>query len=156
MRREVVQGTLEERARGRGPQQQLAMCMLILRCQLKRRVRWPATRYFDQLGVQMGIDGLFDKLRNSPGMRKNNAPEPASTSKVTTAANDLQQPTGRMQIDGQVISDLGGSGAKPTMQLVDNTVSLDGETKRLFAQMTSLLAGLKSTLKTRRKAVELS
>lgn len=75
---------------------------------------------------------------------------------MTTAANDLQQPTGRMQIDGQVISDLGGSGAKPTMQLADNTVSLDGETKRLFAQMTSLLARLKSTPKTRRKAVELS
>lgn len=51
---------------------------------------------------------------------------------MTTVANDLQQPTGRMQIDGQVISDLGGSGAKPTMQLADNTVSLDGETKRLL------------------------
>ncbi|GHM10462.1 hypothetical protein ECZU41_51300 [Escherichia coli] len=70
----------------------------------------------------MGIDGLYDKLINA-----GNALKFSSTSlhvPVTTAANDLQQPTGRMQIDGQVISDLGGSGAKPTMQLADNTVSL--------------------------------
>ncbi|MEB7939096.1 lytic transglycosylase domain-containing protein [Escherichia whittamii] len=148
MRREVVQGTLEERARGRGTA--TAAGNVYVDTPMPVEEARPVTSnssYFDQLGAQMGIDGLFDKLRNSPGMRKNNAPEPASTSQVTTAANDLQQPTGRMQIDGQVISDLGGSGAKPTMQLADNTVSLDGETKRLFAQMTSLLARIEEHTK---------
>ena len=33
------------------------------------------------------------------------------------------------------------------MQLADNTVSLDGETKRLFAQMTSLLARIEAHTK---------
>ena len=148
MRREVVQGTLEERARGKGTA--TAAGNVYVDTPMPVEEARPVTSnssYFDQLGAQMGIDGLFDKLRNSPGMRKNNAPEPASTSQVTTAANDLQQPTGRMQIDGQVISDLGGSGAKPTMQLADNTVSLDGETKRLFAQMTSLLARIEEHTK---------
>ncbi|HFV4693493.1 TPA: transglycosylase SLT domain-containing protein, partial [Escherichia coli] len=141
MRREVVQGTLEERARGKGTATAAGNVYVDTPMPVEEaRPVANNSSYFDQLGAQMGIDGLFDKLRNSPGMRKNNEPEPASTSQVTTAANDLQQPTGRMQIDGQVISDLGGSGAKPTMQLADNTVSLDGETKRLFAQMTSLLA----------------
>ncbi|EKP7595826.1 transglycosylase SLT domain-containing protein, partial [Salmonella enterica] len=136
MRREVVQGTLEERARGKGTATAAGNVYVDTPMPVEEaRPVASNSSYFDQLGAQMGIDGLFDKLRNSPGMRKNNAPEPASTSQVTTAANDLQQPTGRMQIDGQVISDLGGSGAKPTMQLADNTVSLDGETKRLFAQM---------------------
>ncbi|EEZ5955829.1 lytic transglycosylase domain-containing protein, partial [Escherichia coli] len=133
MRREVVQGTLEERARGKGTATAAGNVYVDTPMPVEEaRPVASNSSYFDQLGAQMGIDGLFDKLRNSPGMRKNNAPEPASTSLVTTAANDLQQPTGRMQIDGQVISDLGGSGAKPTMQLADNTVSLDGETKRLF------------------------
>ncbi|HFV0677033.1 TPA: transglycosylase SLT domain-containing protein [Escherichia coli] len=148
MRREVVQGTLEERARGKGTA--TAAGNVYVDTQMPVEEARPVANnssYFDQLGAQMGIDGLFDKLRNSPGMRKNNEPEPASTSQVTTAANDLQQPTGRMQIDGQVISDLGGSGAKPTMQLADNTVSLDGETKRLFAQMTSLLARIEEHTK---------
>ncbi|HFO6739514.1 TPA: transglycosylase SLT domain-containing protein [Escherichia coli] len=148
MRREVVQGTLEERARGKGTA--TAAGNVYVDTPMPVEEARPVTNnssYFDQLGAQMGIDGLFDKLRNSPGMRKNNAPEPASTPQVTTAANDLQQPTGRMQIDGQVISDLGGSGAKPTMQLADNTVSLDGETKRLFAQMTSLLARIEEHTK---------
>lgn len=148
MRREVVQGTLEERARGKGTA--TAAGNVYVDTPMPVEEARPVTSnssYFDQLGAQMGIDGLFDKLRNSPGMRKNNVPEPASTSQVTTAANDLQQPTGRMQIDGQVISDLGGSGAKPTMQLADNTVSLDGETKRLFAQMTSLLARIEEHTK---------
>lgn len=148
MRREVVQGTLEERARGKGTA--TAAGNVYVGTPMPVEEARPVANnssYFDQLGAQMGIDGLFDKLRNSPGMRKNNAPEPASTSQVTTAANDLQQPTGRMQIDGQVISDLGGSGAKPTMQLADNTVSLDGETKRLFAQMTSLLARIEEHTK---------
>ncbi|HBB9450031.1 TPA: lytic transglycosylase domain-containing protein, partial [Escherichia coli] len=148
MRREVVQGTLEERARGKGTATAAGNVYVDIPMPVEEaRPVASNSSYFDQLGAQMGIDGLFDKLRNSPGMRKNNVPEPASTSKVTTAANDLQQPTGRMQIDGQVISDLGGSGAKPTMQLADNTVSLDGETKRLFAQMTSLLARIEEHTK---------
>ncbi|HHX5438328.1 TPA: transglycosylase SLT domain-containing protein [Escherichia coli] len=148
MRREVVQGTLEELARGKGTATAAGNVYVDTPMPVEEaRPVASNSSYFDQLGAQMGIDGLFDKLRNSPGMRKNNAPEPASTSKVTTAANDLQQPTGRMQIDGQVISDLGGSGAKPTMQLADNTVSLDGETKRLFAQMTSLLARIEEHTK---------
>lgn len=148
MRREVVQGTLEERARGKGTATAAGNVYVDTPMPVEEaRPVASNSSYFDQLGAQMGIDGLFDKLRNSPGMRKNNAPEPASTSLVTTAANDLQQPTGRMQIDGQVISDLGGSGAKPTMQLADNTVSLDGETKRLFAQMTSLLARIEEHTK---------
>nr|WP_250145366.1 transglycosylase SLT domain-containing protein [Escherichia coli] len=148
MRREVVQGTLEERARGKGTATAAGNVYVDTPMSVEEaRPVASNSSYFDQLGAQMGIDGLFDKLCNSPGMRKNNAPEPASTSLVTTAANDLQQPTGRMQIDGQVISDLGGSGAKPTMQLADNTVSLDGETKRLFAQMTSLLARIEEHTK---------
>ncbi|WP_113446671.1 lytic transglycosylase domain-containing protein [Escherichia coli] len=148
MRREVVQGTLEERARGKGTATAAGNVYVDTPMPVEEaRPVANNSSYFDQLGAQMGIDGLFDKLRNSPGMRKNNAPEPASTSQVTTGANDLQQPTGRMQIDGQVISDLGGSGAKPTMQLADNTVSLDGETKRLFAQMTSLLARIEEHTK---------
>ncbi|HDH8631399.1 TPA: lytic transglycosylase domain-containing protein [Escherichia coli] len=148
MRREVVQGTLEERARGKGTATAAGNVYVDTPMPVEEaRPVANNSSYFDHLGAQMGIDGLFDKLRNSPGMRKNNAPEPASTSQVTTAANDLQQPTGRMQIDGQVISDLGGSGAKPTMQLADNTVSLDGETKRLFAQMTSLLAKIEEHTK---------
>ncbi|ENC34377.1 lytic transglycosylase domain-containing protein [Escherichia coli] len=148
MRREVVQGTLEERARGKGTATAAGNVYVDTPMPVEEaRPVASNSSYFDQLGAQMGIDGLFYKLRNSPGMRKNNAPEPASTSLVTTAANDLQQPTGRMQIDGQVISDLGGSGAKPTMQLADNTVSLDGETKRLFAQMTSLLARIEEHTK---------
>ncbi|EFB7131384.1 TPA: transglycosylase SLT domain-containing protein [Escherichia coli] len=148
MRREVVQGTLEERARGKGTATAAGNVYVDTPMPVEEaRPVASNSSYLDQLGAQMGIDGLFDKLRNSPGMRKNNALEPASTSQVTTAANDLQQPTGRMQIDGQVISDLGGSGAKPTMQLADNTVSLDGETKRLFAQMTSLLARIEEHTK---------
>ncbi|HBD4876484.1 TPA: transglycosylase SLT domain-containing protein [Escherichia coli] len=148
MRREVVQGTLEERARGKGTATAAGNVYVDTPMPVEEaRPVASNSSYFDQLGAQMGIDGLFDKLRNSPGMRKNNAPEPASTSQVTTATNDLQQPTGRMQIDGQVISDLGGSGAKPTMQLADNTVSLDSETKRLFAQMTSLLARIEEHTK---------
>ncbi|HHW0933860.1 TPA: lytic transglycosylase domain-containing protein [Escherichia coli] len=148
MRREVVQGTLEERARGRGTATAAGNVYVDTPMPVEEaRPVANNSSYFDQLGVQMGIDGLYDKLINARGMRSNNSPQPASTSQVTTAANDLQQPTGRMQIDGQVISDLGGSGAKPTMQLADNTVSLDGETKRLFAQMTSLLARIEEHTK---------
>ncbi|ENG9126287.1 lytic transglycosylase domain-containing protein [Escherichia coli] len=148
MRREVVQGTLEERARGRGTATAAGNVYVDTPMPVEEaRPVANNSSYFDQLGAQMGIDGLYDKLINARGMRSNNSPQPASTSQVATAANDLQQPTGRMQIDGQVISDLGGSGAKPTMQLADNTVSLDGETKRLFAQMTSLLARIEEHTK---------
>ncbi|EPW9127732.1 transglycosylase SLT domain-containing protein [Escherichia coli] len=148
MRREVVQGTLEERARGRGTATAAGNVYVDTPMPVEEaRPVANNSSYFDQLGAQMGIDGLYDKLINARGMRSNNYPQPASTSQVTTAANDLQQPTGRMQIDGLVISDLGGSGAKPTMQLADNTVSLDGETKRLFAQMTSLLARIEEHTK---------
>lgn len=148
MRREVVQGTLEERARGRGTATAAGNVYVDTPMPVEEaRPVANNSSYFDQLGAQMGIDGLYDKLINARGMRSNNSPQPASTSQVTSAANDLQQPTGRMQIDGQVISDLGGSGAKPTMQLADNTVSLDGETKRLFAQMTSLLARIEEHTK---------
>lgn len=148
MRREVVQGTLEERARGRGTATAAGNVYVDTPMPLEEaRPVANNSSYFDQLGAQMGIDGLYDKLINARGMRSNNSPQPASTSQMTTVANDLQQPTGRMQIDGQVISDLGGSGAKPTMQLADNTVSLDGDTKRLFAQMTSLLARIEEHTK---------
>ncbi|MED0459041.1 transglycosylase SLT domain-containing protein [Escherichia coli] len=148
MRREVVQGTLEERARGKGTATAAGNVYVDTPMPVEEaRPVANNSSYFDQLGAQMGIDGLYDKLINARGMRSNNSPQPNSTSQVTTAANDLQQPTGRMQIDGQVISDLGGSGAKPTMQLDDNTVSLDGETKRLFAQMTSLLARIEEHTK---------
>ncbi|RZZ41175.1 lytic transglycosylase domain-containing protein [Escherichia coli] len=148
MRREVVQGTLEERARGRGTATAAGNVYVDTPMPVEEaRPVANNSSYFDQLGAQMGIDGLYDKLINARGMRSNNSPQPASTSQMTTVANDLQQPTGRMQIDGQVISDLGGSGAKPTMQLADNTVSLDGETKRLFAQMTSLLARIEEHTK---------
>ncbi|EEW4360327.1 lytic transglycosylase domain-containing protein [Escherichia albertii] len=148
MRREVVQGTLEERARGKGTATAAGNVYVDTPMPVEEaRPVANNSSYFDQLGAQMGIDGLYDKLINARGMRSNNSPQPNSTSQVTTAANDLQQPTGRMQINGQVISDLGGSGAKPTMQLADNTVSLDGETKRLFAQMTSLLARIEEHTK---------
>lgn len=148
MRREVVQGTLEERARGKGTATAAGNVYVDTPMPVEEaRPVANNSSYFDQLGAQMGIDGLYDKLINARGMRSNNSPQPDSTPQVTTAANDLQQPTGRMQIDGQVISDLGGSGAKPTMQLADNTVSLDGETKRLFAQMTSLLARIEEHTK---------
>ncbi|EOW5593058.1 lytic transglycosylase domain-containing protein [Escherichia coli] len=148
MRREVVQGTLEERARGNGTATAAGNVYVDTPMPVEEaRPVASNSSYFDQLGAQMGIDGLYDKLINARGMRSNNSPQPASTSQMTSAANDLQQPTGRMQIDGQVISDLGSSGAKPTMQLADNTVSLDGETKRLFAQMTSLLARIEEHTK---------
>ncbi|HDS0744985.1 TPA: transglycosylase SLT domain-containing protein [Escherichia coli] len=148
MRREVVQGTLEERARGKGTATAAGNVYVDTPMPVEEaRPVASNSSYFDQLGAQMGIDGLYDKLINARGMRSNNSPQSASTSQMTTVANDLQQPTGRMQIDGQVISDLGGSGAKPTMQLADNTVSLDGETKRLFAQMTSLLARIEEHTK---------
>ncbi|ENB2362158.1 transglycosylase SLT domain-containing protein, partial [Escherichia coli] len=81
MRREVVQGTLEERARGKGTATAAGNVYVDTPMPVEEaRPVASNSSYFDQLGAQMGIDGLFDKLRNSPGMRKNNVPEPASTS----------------------------------------------------------------------------
>lgn len=81
MRREVVQGTLEERARGKGTATAAGNVYVDTPMPVEEaRPVANNSSYFDHLGAQMGIDGLFDKLRNSPGMRKNNAPEPASTS----------------------------------------------------------------------------
>lgn len=78
MRREVVQGTLEERARGKGTATAAGNVYVDTPMPVEEaRPVANNSSYFDQLGAQMGIDGLFDKLRNSPGMRKNNAPEPA-------------------------------------------------------------------------------
>ncbi|STJ32124.1 putative structural injection transglycosylase [Escherichia coli] len=71
MRREVVQGTLEERARGKGTATAAGNVYVDTPMQLKSASGGQHSSYFDQLGAQMGIDGLFDKLRNSPGMRKN-------------------------------------------------------------------------------------
>ncbi|MCS0734819.1 lytic transglycosylase domain-containing protein [Escherichia coli] len=194
MRREVVPGTLEERARGKGtdpfvspapktPQQERALAINQEMADSSSVMPAPKTpqqeqalainqamaetgnayadastpvekarpvansSYFAEIGNQIGVDGLYDKLINARGMRTNVPSQPAASPQVVTASSDLQQPTGRMQIDGQVISDLGGSGAKPTMQLADNTVSLDGETKRMFAQMTALLARIEEHTK---------
>ncbi|WP_140252062.1 lytic transglycosylase domain-containing protein, partial [Escherichia coli] len=97
MRREVVQGTLEERARGKGTATAAGNVYVDTPMPVEEaRPVANNSSYFDQLGAQMGIDGLYDKLINARGMRSNNSPQPASTSQVTTAANDLQQPTGRM------------------------------------------------------------
>ncbi|HHH4345904.1 TPA: transglycosylase SLT domain-containing protein, partial [Escherichia coli] len=72
MRREVVQGTLEERARGKGTATAAGNVYVDTPMPVEEaRPVASNSSYFDQLGAQMGIDGLFDKLRNSPGMRKN-------------------------------------------------------------------------------------
>ncbi|EDG9409312.1 transglycosylase SLT domain-containing protein [Salmonella enterica subsp. enterica serovar Tennessee] len=111
----------------------------------------------DKIGEKLGVNDMADKFLSAPGMRHQvvqgtlaeraygrgttttmgnvdpkNIPMPASIA-------DIQQPTARIPMDGRTISDLGGSGAKPTMQLADNTVTLDSETKRIFAQMTVIL-----------------
>ncbi|EBX9479984.1 lytic transglycosylase domain-containing protein [Salmonella enterica subsp. enterica serovar Abony] len=111
----------------------------------------------DKIGEKLGVNDMADKFLSAPGMRHQvvqgtlaeraygrgttttmgnvdpkNIPMPASIA-------DIQQPTARIPMDGRTISDLGGSGAKPTMQLADNTVTLDSETKRIFAQMTAIL-----------------
>ncbi len=73
--------------------------------------------YFDQLGAQMGIDG---RMTNSliPGecaqiILLNQLHVPDDDCRQRFAATNRSYAE-----DGQVISDLGGSGAKPTMQLV--------------------------------------
>ncbi|EBT1678017.1 lytic transglycosylase domain-containing protein [Salmonella enterica] len=111
----------------------------------------------DKIGEKLGVNDMADKFLSAPGMRHQvvqgtlaeraygrgttttmgnvdpkNIPMPASIA-------DIQQPTARIPMDGRTISDLGGSGAKPTMQLADNTVTLDSETKRIFARMTEIL-----------------
>ncbi|ECF2921093.1 lytic transglycosylase domain-containing protein [Salmonella enterica subsp. enterica serovar Manhattan] len=111
----------------------------------------------DKIGEKLGVNDMADKFLSAPGMRHQvvqgtlaeraygrgttttmgnvdpkNIPMPASIA-------DIQQPTARIPMDGRTISDLGGSGAKPTMQLADNTVTLDSETKRIFAQMMTIL-----------------
>ncbi|EBP3804492.1 lytic transglycosylase domain-containing protein [Salmonella enterica subsp. enterica] len=111
----------------------------------------------DKIGEKLGVNDMADKFLSAPGMRHQvvqgtlaeraygrgttttmgnvdpkNIPMPASIA-------DIQQPTARIPMDGRTISDLGGSGAKPTMQLADNTVTLDSETKRIFARMTAIL-----------------
>ncbi|HAE4738659.1 TPA_asm: transglycosylase SLT domain-containing protein [Salmonella enterica subsp. houtenae serovar 41:z4,z23:-] len=111
----------------------------------------------DKIGEKLGVNDMADKFLGAPGMRHQvvqgtlaeraygrgttttmgnvdpkNIPMPASIA-------DIQQPTARIPMDGRTISDLGGSGAKPTMQLADNTVTLDSETKRIFARMTAIL-----------------
>ncbi|EIH7123473.1 lytic transglycosylase domain-containing protein, partial [Escherichia coli] len=87
MRREVVQGTLEERARGRGTATAAGNVYVDTPMPVEEaRPVANNSSYFDQLGAQMGIDGLYDKLINARGMRSNNSPQPASTSQVTTAA----------------------------------------------------------------------
>ncbi|ELT3652240.1 transglycosylase SLT domain-containing protein, partial [Escherichia coli] len=68
MRREVVQGTLEERARGKGTATAAGNVYVDTPMPVEEaRPVANNSSYFDQLGAQMGIDGLFDKLRNSPG-----------------------------------------------------------------------------------------
>lgn len=81
MRREVVQGTLEERARGKGTATAAGNVYVDTPMPVEEaRPVASNSSYFDQLGAQMGIDGLFDKLRNSPGcgkiMRLNQPPRP--------------------------------------------------------------------------------
>ncbi|HBU7546935.1 TPA: transglycosylase SLT domain-containing protein [Klebsiella aerogenes] len=108
----------------------------------------------DKVGEKLGINGLADKFLNAPGMRhqavQGTLAERAYGKGTATAMGNvtpsaipqpepIQMPTSQMRLDGRTISDLGGSGAKPTMQLADNTVSLDSETKRIFKRMTDLL-----------------
>ena len=65
MRREVVQGTLEERARGKGTATAAGNVYVDTPMPVEEaRPVASNSSYFDQLGAQMGIDGLFDKLRN--------------------------------------------------------------------------------------------
>ncbi|HGB3430595.1 TPA: transglycosylase SLT domain-containing protein [Salmonella enterica subsp. enterica serovar Litchfield] len=107
----------------------------------------------DKLGEKVGVNDLVEKFMNGRGMRQQvvqgtlaeraygpGVPAPGTEDMPTSVYSmDIQQPTARIPMDGRTISDLGGSGAKPTMQLADNTVTLDSETKRIFAQMTTIL-----------------
>ncbi|EIL4283589.1 transglycosylase SLT domain-containing protein [Salmonella enterica subsp. enterica serovar Thompson] len=111
----------------------------------------------DTIGEKIGINSMADKFLSAPGMRHQvvqgtlaeraygkgtNTPMGNIVSPNVTdqsPASDIQLPTARMPMDGRTISDLGGSGVKPTMQLADNTVSLDSDTKRLFARIAGIL-----------------
>uniref|UniRef100_A0A7M2QNI7 Transglycosylase SLT domain-containing protein n=1 Tax=feces metagenome TaxID=1861841 RepID=A0A7M2QNI7_9ZZZZ len=116
----------------------------------------------DKIGKKAGFDDLVSKFMNSRGMRhevvKGTLADRAYGMGTTTTMGNVrpeavplptpvQQPTARIQLDGRTISDLGGSGAKPTMQLADNTVSLDKETKRIFKRMTDLLDSIEGHTK---------
>lgn len=116
----------------------------------------------DKIGKKAGIEDLVSKFMNSRGMRHEVvqgtlADRAYGMGTTTTMGNvrpeavqlptPVQQPTARIQLDGRTISDLGGSGAKPTMQLADNTVSLDKETKRIFKRMTDLLDSIEGHTK---------
>lgn len=116
----------------------------------------------DKIGSKVGIDDLVSKFMNSRGMRhevvQGTLAERAYGNGTTTAMGNvspaaipqpapIQQPTSQVKLDGRTISDLGGSGAKPTMQLADNTVSLDSETKRIFKRMTDLLNSIEGHTK---------
>lgn len=116
----------------------------------------------DKIGSKVGIDDLVNKFMNSRGMRhevvQGTLAERAYGKGTTTAMGNvspatipqiepIQQPTSQVKLDGRTISDLGGSGAKPTMQLADNTVSLDSETKRIFKRMTDLLNSIEDHTK---------
>ncbi|HCZ4695499.1 TPA: transglycosylase SLT domain-containing protein, partial [Salmonella enterica subsp. enterica serovar Saintpaul str. CFSAN004147] len=116
----------------------------------------------DKIGSKVGIDDLVNKFMNSRGMRhevvQGTLAERAYGKGTTTAMGNvspaaipqptpIQQPTSQLKLDGRTISDLGGSGAKPTMQLADNTVSLDSETKRIFKRMTDLLNSIEGHTK---------
>ncbi|EBA7147660.1 lytic transglycosylase domain-containing protein [Salmonella enterica] len=110
----------------------------------------------DKIGEKVGVNNLVDKFMNGRGMREQvvegtlaerayGQGGPLSMGvavpdvPANTSVSDLQQPTARMPMEGRTISDFGGSGVKPTMQLADNTVSLDSEAKRIFARMAAIL-----------------
>lgn len=110
----------------------------------------------DKIGEKVGVNNLVDKFMNGRGMREQvvegtlaerayGQGVPLSMgvavpdAPANTPVSDLQQPTARMPMEGRTISDFGGSGVKPTMQLADNTVSLDSEAKRIFARMAAIL-----------------
>jgi soluble lytic murein transglycosylase-like protein len=116
----------------------------------------------DKIGRNAGVDDLVSKFMNSRGMRHEVvqgtlADRAYGTGTTTSMGNvrpeslppppSIQQPSARIQLDGRTISDLGGSGTKPTMQLADNTVSLDKETKRIFKRMTDLLDSIEGHTK---------
>lgn len=72
------------------------------------------------------------------------APGAASTaampvSDIGVPHEGLQKPTSRIQLDGRTVPDLGGSGVKPTMQLADNTVTLDGKMEAIFRKVSETL-----------------
>lgn len=67
------------------------------------------------------------------------APASAILTAGTPGIPAMQQPTSRIQIDGRSVPDLGGSGVKPTMQLADNTVTMDSKMQAIFTKISSVL-----------------